>query len=246
MEKFPIYIDIAFVVTTLLTVYLFYKASGKSGITLYILAGWLLLQGIIGLSGFYTNTNVTPPRFPLLILPPLVFITALFFTKPGRRYINNLDTKTLTLLHSIRVPVELILFGLFVHKGIPQLMTFEGRNFDIFAGLTAPLIYYFGYVKNKLSSGFLLAWNVICLLLLINIVTNAILSAPLPFQQFGFDQPNIALLYFPYVWLPAVVVPIVLFSHLVTIRYLLKNKKQLRVEKQVLKLTTREAVTNNS
>jgi hypothetical protein len=36
----------------------------------------------------------------------------------------------------------------------------------------------------------------------------------MPAQQLNFDQPNRAVLYFPYVWLPAIVVPIVLFSHL--------------------------------
>jgi hypothetical protein len=99
-------------------------------------------------------------------------------------------------------------------------MTFEGRNFDILCGLTAPFIYYFGYVKPVLSKKILLAWNVICLLLLANIAIIAVLSAPLPIQQLAFDQPDIALLYFPFVWLPCFVVPVVLFAHLTTIRRL--------------------------
>lgn len=67
-------------------------------------------------------------------------------------------------------------------------------------------------------------WNLICLGLLLNIVVLAILSAPSPFQILAFDQPNIAITHFPYVWLPSVVVPIVLFSHLVAIRYFYKKK----------------------
>ena len=58
----------------------------------------------------------------------------------------------------------------------------------------------------------------------INIVVNAILSAPFTFQQFAFDQPNVAVLYFPFVWLPCFIVPVVLFSHLVLIRQLLKKE----------------------
>jgi hypothetical protein len=123
----------------------------------------------------------------------------------------------------IRIPVELVLFWLFSYKTIPQLMTFEGRNFDILSGISALLVYYFGFIKKSLDKKFILAWNFICLALLANIVINAFLSAPFPFQKFAFDQPNIAILYFPFVWLPVLVVPLVLFSHLVAIRKLWKK-----------------------
>jgi hypothetical protein len=224
MENVPFYISTGLAFTTFLTAFIFFKAANNSKRTLLILTGWLVLQAIIGLSGFYTVSDTLPPRFMLTIVPPLAFIAVLFVTKKGLRFIDNLNMKTLTLLHTVRIPVELILFGLFMYKTIPQLMTFEGRNFDIIAGLTAPLIYYYGFVKNKLNRKVLLAWNFICLALLLNIVSNAVLAAPFPFQQFAFEQPNIAVLYFPYVWLPACVVPLVLFSHLVSIRQLIKEK----------------------
>jgi len=104
-------------------------------------------------------------------------------------------------------------------------MTFEGRNFDILSGLTAPLIIWLAWKNDVPDRKILLAWNFICLALLINIVVNAVLSAPFPFQQFGFDQPNIAVLYFPFVWLPGFVVPAVLVSHLIAIRALLKKSQ---------------------
>ena len=100
----------------------------------------------------------------------------------------------------------------------------EGRNFDIISGITAPLIYYYGFVKKRLNKNILIAWNLLCLALLLNIVINAVLSAPFPFQQFAFNQPNIAVFYFPYVWLPGCIVPLVLLSHLVAIKQLMSKK----------------------
>mgnify|MGYP003376458549 CR=1 FL=1 len=135
-----------------------------------------------------------------------------------------MDIKALTLLHIVRVPVEIVLFRLFIYIMIPELMTFEGRNFDIISGISAPLIYYFGFVQKQLSNKIIIIWNVLCLMLLFNIVINAVFSAPFPFQKFAFDQPNIAILYFPFNWLPSCVVPIVLFSHIVAIRQILKVK----------------------
>jgi hypothetical protein len=226
IKNLPEYIALVFGITTLLTVFLFFRAAKNSKITLFILLAWLALQTIVALSGFYTFTDSIPPRFVILVLPALLLIAVLFLTKKGKQYIDNLDLRTLTILHVIRIPVEFVLLWLFLYKAVPQLMTFEGRNFDILSGLTAPFIYYFGFVKNRLSNKLILVWNFICLGLLLNIVANAILAAPFRFQQFAFEQPNIAVLYFPFVWLPCCVVPIVLFSHLAAIRQLLNSEKK--------------------
>ena len=66
--------------------------------------------------------------------------------------------------------MEIVLFWLFLEKSVPELMTFEGRNFDIIAGITAPVIYYFGFVKNTLAKPILIGWNILCLGLLFNII----------------------------------------------------------------------------
>ena len=223
MENLPIYISILFGLITLLTVGLFYKATNRSILSLVILLTWLVIQAVIALTNFYTVTDTIPPRFLLLVMPPILFIILLFATNKGRIFIDSLDIKALTLLHIVRVPVEIVLFRLFIYIMIPELMTFEGRNFDVISGISAPLI-YFGFVQKQLSNKIIIIWNVLCLMLLFNIVINAVFSAPFPFQKFAFDQPNIAILYFPFNWLPSCVVPIVLFSHIVVIRQLLKVK----------------------
>jgi hypothetical protein len=223
MENLPIYISVVFVLTTFLTVLLFYKANSRPLLSVIVVTLWLIVQGVVSLGGFYTITDAIPPRFVLLVLPPIIFITILFIAVAGRRYADSLNPASLTILHIVRIPVELVLYWLFLNKTVPRLMTFAGRNFDILAGLTAPLIYYFGFVKRRIGRKMILLWNFICLGLLVNIIVNAVLSAPFPFQQFGFSQPNIAVLYFPYVWLPCGIVPLVLLSHLAVIRQLSKK-----------------------
>ncbi len=185
------------------------------------MAIWMALQGYLSYIGFYSqHLDTMPPRFIFVLGPPLLLIFLLFLTAWGREFMDSLSLSTLTYLHVIRIPVELVLLGLFFSKAIPELMTFEGRNFDILAGITAPLVAYFGVQQGKVGKNALLFWNFLCLALLFNIVIHAILSIPTPFQQFAFDQPNMGVLHFPFIWLPAVIVPIVLFSHLASIRKL--------------------------
>jgi hypothetical protein len=81
-----------------------------------------------------------------------------------------------------------------------------------------------GFVRKTLNSTIILVWNIICLGLLINVVIHAALSIDTSFQQFGFEQPNRAVLYPPFVGLPTLVVPLVLFSHLVVLKRLLQQK----------------------
>lgn len=220
MENLPTFISLLMVAVTFLTVFLFYRAARHSGPTLIILCLWLGIQAIPGVLGFYTITGSIPPRFALLLLPPLVLITVLFLVPRGKSYIDALNLKALTVLHIVRLPVELIVLGLYYYRTVPEIMTFEGSNFDILSGLSVPVVYYLVF-KVKLHRNVLLIWNFCCLALLVNIVVIAILSSPFPFQQLAFDQPNTALLYFPYIWLPCCIMPLVLFSHLAAIRKIL-------------------------
>lgn len=225
MNNLPFYISFAFVLTSILAVFLFYRAANQSKIVLLVIVAWSVVQAILAIPGFYTVTNTIPPRFVLAIGPPMFFILVLFLSRWGRTFLDSLNNRLLTLVHVIRIPVEIVLFLLFLHKAIPGIMTFEGSNFDIAAGISAPLVFYFLYAKGKYSRNILLMWNFICIGLLINIVTIAILAAPFPFQKLAFGQPNIAIFYFPFVWLPATIVPLVFLSHLASIRQLLREKK---------------------
>ena len=227
MDTLPLYISLVFGFTLLASIALFYKAANYSKTVLTVIILWIIVQSTISISGFYKSENTLPPRFALLLMPPLLMIILLFVTKKGKIFTDGLNIKMLTVIHIIRIPVELVLLWLFISKTIPELMTFEGRNFDILSGISAPIVYYFTFIQNKMNSRFLLIWNLICLALVINIAINAVLSLPTSFQQFAFDQPNIALLQFPFTLLPSVLVPIVVFSHLVSIRQLLTKKPLL-------------------
>jgi len=231
IEHLPSYISIAFGLTTLLSLLMFYLAVRKSPAgdatatwILVILTAWLILQAAITLGGFYsTDTRSLPPRFMFLVIPPLLTILLLFLTRKGRVFIDGLPQSTMTFLHIVRIPVELVLYWLFLNKAVPELMTFTGRNFDILAGITAPFVAYYGLKQQQLGRKTLLTWNLIALGLLFNIVIHAVLSAPFALQRLAFDQPNIAVLYFPFSWLPGFIVPLVLFSHLVSIRQLTRQ-----------------------
>ena len=224
MENVSILLQISFIIITLISVYVFYLATNKSKTTLVIISSWMLIQLLIGLTDFYTKNTTMPPRFILMVAPPLFLQIIIFMTNRGRNFVENLNIKLLTGVHILRIFVEIVLYYLFVAKAIPEIMTFEGRNYDILVGLSAGFVLYFGLIHQYLSAKFIILWNIISLGLLFNIIFYGVASAQTPFQLFGFEQPNIALAYFPFNWLPSIVVPIMMFSHFAVLYKFYKNK----------------------
>lgn len=223
MEQLSVTTHLLMIVSTVFVAAMLFKATRYSLATLLVSLVWVAAVSSLAWKGFYRDGMAMPPRMMFMVGPPVLIILFLFLTTKGRAFIDNINPADTTLLHVVRLPIEIMLHQLFLASLIPQLMTYEGWNFDIFSGVTAPLVFYFGYVKKKLSSNILLTWNFVCLVLLFIIVTVSILSAQTPFQKLAFEQPNVGVTYFPFAWLPAIVVPAVLFSHLVNIRHLLKK-----------------------
>ena len=223
LPNLPVYINIVFILTVILAVYFLWKAS-YSMIAVIVVIGWLAIQGILSYKGFYLNSAGTPPRIALAILPPLVLIILVLITKKGKKFTRRLDLRTLHLLHIVRIPVELCLYWLSLRKAVPELMTFAGNNFDIITGITAIVLYLTCFKRRAVRSvNLLFGWNILGLVMLGSAAVNGFLSAPTVYQKLAFDQPNIAVLYFPFIWLPSFIAMIVLFSHLVMMKRLMER-----------------------
>ncbi len=224
MVAAPIWISFLFILCTVYAITLFHYSNNKpTKITLLIIV-WSIIQAILAYNEFYLDFESTPPRFAFVLLPTTLLIIFSLLPKQRKNIIENRNLKVSTWLHTLRLPVEIVLHQLFIYGFIPQLMTYDGRNFDIIMGITAPIIGLL-LIKNFLPKKALLTWNIIGTFLICFILTNGILSAELPFQQFAFDQPNRGIAYFPFILLPATVVPLVLWTHITDIFKIVQDLK---------------------
>ena len=219
IEGLPVYIPVVFILTTLFTVGIFLYAVWRAGLRslsakflLAFVPFWLVIQAVLACNGFFQNFTVLPPRtFAFGPLP--FFVLTIAYLIFCRKFLADMPLTVLTWIHVIRVPVELSLLWLFQNSLVPVEMTFEGRNFDILAGITAPIVYFLAFRNGRTNRKLLIVWNLAALASLVNIVTIAVLAFPSPFQMVGLNRPNIGVTYFPFAWLPAVLVPIVFFCH---------------------------------
>lgn len=224
MTQLPLPIIVFFLLTVLLALLAFGRAVRGSKIALGVSIAWMCAQSAVALSGFYLVTDTIPPRFVAVVAPPILLVAGLFLTAGGKRFLDGMELKWCVLLHSIRILVELNLYWLFLYKQVPRLMTFEAGNLDILVGLTAPAIWW-AYSKGRVGRRGLLIWNALSLLSVLNALGRAMLSAPFRFQRFAFDQPTVAILSFPFVLLPAFIVPVAILCHLAVFRRLSARRR---------------------
>jgi hypothetical protein len=102
----------------------------------------------------------------------------------------------------------------------PEIMTFTGRNVDILVGLTAPIVAYACFVRRAWPVWVARWWNWAGVVILLNVVVHAQLSAPTPFRVFDTEPPTTFIGDLPYIWLPAVLVPLAWVLHAASLRQL--------------------------
>jgi hypothetical protein len=121
-------------------------------------------------------------------------------------------------VQAFRFPLELAMHDMYARGIMPVQMSYSGLNFDIVTGITALPV---ALLTATRRTGRLVvaAWNVLGLVLLVNVVTVAILATP-RFRYFGEDHLNVWVTYPPFVWLPAVMVLAALAGHLLIFRAL--------------------------
>ncbi len=180
----------------------------------------LVMLGVIGAVhwvlaalGVYTNASTFPPPQIALLAPVLVALGIVLLWPKGRAWMSGLSLFALTAVHVLRIPVELVLHHGYEAGLVPRDMTYAGYNFDIVSGITAVIMALWMLSKRPPGRGVLIAWNIACLALLFIVVITAVLSIPSSVQRMNFDVPNVLVTTTPWVLLPALLVPVVLWAH---------------------------------
>ena len=162
-----------------------------------------------------------PPHILLVTLPTLLIIFLLFQNPDFIRLQSNLNSFWFIYPQTFRILIEFILWLLYHYRVLPKQMTFEGFNFDILVGISAPAVAYYCFTKKTWSVKVALVWNIIGVLLLLNIICIAMLSAPYPFRYFMNEPVNRIAFSFPFVWLPSFVEPFAVLLHILSILQIL-------------------------
>ena len=184
------------------------------------LGGWLALTAALAERGFFEDFYALPPHMLLAVGPPLLAVLALAASGRLDPLLAALPPSWPIGAQAFRVLVEIVLWRLAVAGVAPEIMTFTGRNVDILVGLTAPIVAYACFVRRAWPARVARWWNWAGVVILLNVVVHAQLSAPTRFRLFETDPPTTFIGDLPYIWLPAFLVPLAWALHAISLRQL--------------------------
>ena len=229
--SYPAYLDVAFVVLALALFTAAVSAAKRAArvgavparAPKWVAAGagfWLIVTGILAQGGFFRDFDAVPPRMLLAVAPAFAAMLALGFSGFAPRIVRGLPHHAILFAQSFRVVMEWILWDLYRHGAMPRAMTFEGRNFDILIGLSAfalAVLWRRGVWRSHIV---LRLWNWAGVAILMLTVSQGLLSAPTRFRMIFEPVSNTVIGDFPFLWLPAFVVPFAFLLHILSLRKL--------------------------
>ena len=178
---------------------------------------WLGLWAGLASSGMLARFDQRPSPLLWMFGSSLLAGVALGLSPLGRVLADTVPLWALVLFQSFRLPLELCMAEAARLGLMPVEMSIEGYNFDFLTGAIAlPLAW-----ALWLGAPVWLArwWSWVGLLLLAVIAGLAVAASPM-LQAFGPDHVNSWVAYFPYVWLPTVLVVLAIAGQIVVFRSL--------------------------
>ena len=192
---------------------------------------WGVFVTVWSLSGRMSDFSMFPFNLLPVLLIPVIMLLVFITSKGLNEVLQKVPPANLIRLQSFRFFVEILLWMLFIDNLLPVQLTFEGRNFDILAGITAPVIAWLA-VSGKVSKNGILIWNILCLGLLLNIVITAILSTPSPWRVFMNEPANTIVADFPISWLPGFLVPLAYYLHIFSLKQIFQTTAKLNTARE--------------
>lgn len=190
----------------------------RSLLAAVLIAAWLAVTAFLAWRGVL-RFDTTPPTAMILLAITLGITVFIALSKIGGAVAERVPLAALVGIQAFRLPLELLMHRAYEEGLMPVQMSYSGRNLDIVTGITAIVVALLAS-RRKLVA----AWNVLGFLLLLNIMTVAMLSTPLPIRVFHNEPANVWILRAPFVWLPLYFVPVALAGHLIVWRSLRRRR----------------------
>jgi hypothetical protein len=186
---------------------------------------WLVYLFVLQKSELILDKSL-PPKLPFLIFVPFIIFTIIFSrNSKSNQALIAMPKSWLVYLQSFRIIVEVIILYTFFEGVIPQSASFEGYNFDVVMGITAPFVAYFLFkdgVKNLLLAR---VWNVFGIIMILFVAMIIVTSYYQP-SLWGSKVVLVKDEFFsyPYILLPAFLAPMGILFHVVSLLQLQTKK----------------------
>ena len=179
---------------------------------------WISYVAAIVMTGWLDDLSL-PPKFPLLIIAPFILFLVFFYRSQRKsQVISNIPHKWLIIFHTFRILVEVMLYFTFIEGVIPESATFDGNNFDIIMGISAPIVALTIYRNLQKNRRLAAAWNVLGILMILVVAVTIGTSMYAP-QLWGSETTLVSMEFveYPYFLIASLIAPGAIFVHVISL-----------------------------
>ena len=179
---------------------------------------WVGFTGLAAARG-QLRFDTVPPTMLIIMILTIVGAIAFARSEVADRLSQTLPLWVLVGWQAFRLPLELLMHRAYEEGLMPEQMSYSGLNFDIVTGASAVVVALL-LKSGRGGRAMALAWNAVGAGLLLNVITIAVLSTPTPLRMFRNEPSNVWVTWFPFVWLPVLMVSTAIIGHLIIFRKL--------------------------
>jgi hypothetical protein len=183
-----------------------------------LLGTWFLAVTAAGVAGAWLDP--TSPRALGYIIPALGLSLVLWRAGWLQAAVQTLPPSAIPWLQTLRIGGGLTLFGAWASGLAPWGWVATAGTGDVLVGLGAAAVAALLGTGLAWSRGAAIVWNVFGLVDIAHTMVRGLLSAPGPQQQIFETPPNLVPAVFPFLYLPAFIVPLTILLHILSLQQL--------------------------
>jgi hypothetical protein len=185
-----------------------------------VIVGWFALAIVLARAGVWETTSddaLRPPNIAFAIAVPTILGSLLVRSQTFKRWISRVPLHALVGVQLYRVLGGLFLVA-YAQGDMPGEFALPAGIGDILVGLGAVIVAVVLLKRGEQRArSLVLAWCAFGILDLVVAVATGFLSAPSPLQQLAIDDPNAAIVSYPFVLIPTFLVPVSIILHVYAI-----------------------------
>ena len=189
-----------------------------------LLGTWFLAVTAAAAAGAWLDPGA--PRALGYLIPALALSLVLWRAGWLQAAVQALSPSAIPWLQTLRIGGGLTLFGAWASGLAPWSWAATAGAGDILVGLGA------GAVAALLGTGLAwsrtaaIVWNVFGLVDIAHTLVRGLLAAPGPQQRIFETPPNLVPMVFPFIYLPAFIVPLTILLHILSLQQLGRMGRQ--------------------
>jgi|GEM_PF-396963 hypothetical protein len=183
-----------------------------------LLGTWFLAVTAAAVAGAWLDLEA--PRALGYLVPALALSLVLWRAGWLRAAVQALSPSAIPWLQTLRIGGGLTLFAAWASGFAPWSWAATAGAGDILVGLGAAAVAALLGTGLAWSRTAAIAWNVFGLVDIAHTLVRGLLAAPGPQQRIFETPPNLVPMVFPFIYLPAFIVPLTILLHILSLQQL--------------------------